>query len=245
MKSTCKALPQPGPQFGLLNGRLSPITYEIGFLEAERDTVLRAYLNWMRPIYAPRGIQLTSRPVRGNLEQVLRTLLPLTSVLERRYLFVPTRSPWTAYFDNGHQGTDAFPPMSYLARTIRCRGMRVTYVPENFIEPYPSRTLEIYGPDATDFLNFIRSVGLVDDDGWTFCATGTVQPYEEPDAYTAKRVKDRFPVALFQRYLRDMGVIAFDQGFYLADEAVLVEKVGDTHPRSKEFGLPFDADGGG
>lgn len=68
-------------------------------------------------------------PVSGTLEQALSALLPLTDEERRRHLFMPTRSPWTAYIDNGWHGTDAASAMAYMARTLGCRGMRVVAVP--------------------------------------------------------------------------------------------------------------------
>lgn len=89
----------------LLDDRLAPLTSEIGFLEAARDEAVDAFGKWQAPIQRNRGVRLIRHNVSGGLERVLSALLPLTSVERRRHLFVPTVSPWTAYFDNGHQGT--------------------------------------------------------------------------------------------------------------------------------------------
>ena len=125
----------------LFAGRLAPITYEAGFIECDCARVVEEYLRWMEPIQRNRGVRLVSAKVNESLENTLRRLLPLTSVEARRFLFLPTASPWTTYFDNGHRSSDAFPPMSELAQTIGCRAIRCTYIPENsptgdFAAPY-------------------------------------------------------------------------------------------------------------
>src|SRR5215217_9059618 len=114
----------------LFGGRLAPITSTVGFLEAPLDDAVRAFVDWERSVHEPLGTSVTQRPVAGGLEEVLLSLLPLTSVVRRRYLFIPTASPWVAFFDNGHRGTDAFSVMSYLAERLGCRGMRVTAIPD-------------------------------------------------------------------------------------------------------------------
>ncbi|MEV4134139.1 hypothetical protein AB0J72_18455 [Dactylosporangium sp. NPDC049742] len=57
---------------------------------------------------------------------------------------------------------------------------------------------------------------------WEFNALGTVKPYERPDAYSARRVKDRFISATLAEYCAAAGLAPFDETFY-AENAVLVE----------------------
>jgi hypothetical protein len=72
---------------------------------------------------------VATRPVTGSLEQVFSALLPLAGNEKQRHLFIPTRSAWTAYVDNGWTGTDAASAMGHMSRTLGCRGMRVGAVP--------------------------------------------------------------------------------------------------------------------
>jgi hypothetical protein len=99
----------------LLDGRFAPITHSIGFIRCDRDVAANAYRRWQEIIQSKRNVTLSSRSVSGRLEDVLQSLLPLTSVEARRFLFVPTRSEWTAFLDNDHQATDVFSPLSFLA----------------------------------------------------------------------------------------------------------------------------------
>ena len=85
----------------LLDDRWAPVTSELGFLETGAEQAARAFAAWQGGLLAPRGIAVEVHPVSGTLEQALSALLPLTSPEPRRHLFLPTRSPWTAYVDNG------------------------------------------------------------------------------------------------------------------------------------------------
>ncbi len=128
----------------LLDDRWAPITSEMGFLEADAEHAARAFAAWQAGLLAPRGIAVEVRPVSGTLEQSLSALLPLTSPETRRHLFIPTRSPWTAYVENGWGGTDAASAMAYMARTLGCRGLRVVAVPNTL----PQGQRSLWGRDA-------------------------------------------------------------------------------------------------
>jgi hypothetical protein len=180
-----------------------------------------------------------SRIHEGFQSEILR-LLPLTSVERRRYLFIPTRSNWTAFLDNGHQGTDAFSHISYLAEKLKCEAVRVTFVPDDHSERYPATILEIFGSDKTDFLNRVRSISVAfDGRKWAFSAEGAVQSFEDIQRYTDRVLKNRFTGELLEAYLRHLGISAFDESFYSpnGEAAVFVEKVGPIAPASREFAL--------
>lgn len=222
----------------LLQNRLTPITDAFGFLRCGIQEAVEAYQTWQTPIQAARSVTLEQSALRGSLEDDLLTLLPLTSVERRRFLFIPTVSSWTAFFDNGHQSTDAFSAVSYLARTIGCQGLRVTYVPDGSAPlRHPARLFELYGPDQTDWLNVVRSVGVLSDKRWVFHAAGAVQPFEQTDRYTLKSVKDRFTPEMLDAYLKVLGVRAFHEDFYLPAQARLLSKRGPAASGMREFNL--------
>jgi hypothetical protein len=70
----------------LLDDRLTPITSKIGFLEADLAVVVDRYIQWKRNAsYIKKGrYQLQKRPISGNLETAMRSLLPLTTYLSQR-----------------------------------------------------------------------------------------------------------------------------------------------------------------
>jgi hypothetical protein len=233
----------------LYDDAFAPVTSQIGFLAADIARVVETYLAWQADLAAgrirgPEGVPRPSRlaflprrflrrkSIVGPLSQALSEVLPLTVPFILRRLFVPTAGPWTAYFDSFVLGTDAFPPISYLAQRIGCRGLRVTAISE---EREARRTrgrrdaasiLELYEPHQTDWLNIGRSIAMMKDGRWRFELGGTEQPFEEPENYAKARIKDRFTVAMLERYLRALGIRAFDESFYMPQgtEAVLIEE---------------------
>ena len=227
----------------LLEDRWAPITSEMGFLELEAERTARAFAEWEGGAQADRGISVQVRSVSGPLEHALSSLLPLSTPEAQRQLFVPTRSAWTAYTGNARGGTDAASVMSYMARTLGCRGMRVVAVPHTLREDkgrFGAVMLEVYGPHQTHWLNHVRTLAASNDGGrWVFDASGTPFPFEQPERYQAKRVRDRFTFDMLREYLGHLGLSPFDEDFYLPGGAPawLVERHGPRSPRHQDFTL--------
>ncbi|MFY0525444.1 hypothetical protein ACN28I_20640 [Archangium gephyra] len=190
-----------------------------------------------------RGIAVEARSVSGTLEQTLSSLLPLTTPEVRRHLFIPTRSPWTAYVENARGGTDATSAMRYMARTLGCRCLRVVAVPHTYRNRkgrYGAVMLSVYGPHDTEWLNHVRSLGASNDGGhWVFDQFGEPFSFEKVEQYQARRVRDRFTFEMLKEYLHHLGLSPFDENFYLPESAPawLVEKTGLVVSRHEEFTL--------
>jgi hypothetical protein len=227
----------------LLEDRWAPVTSELGFLETDAEHAARAFAAWQAGLLAPRGIAVEVRPVPGPLEQSLSALLPLTTPEVRRHLFIPTRSPWTAYVENARGGTDASSAMGYMARTLGCRGLRVVAVPHTYRNRkgrYGAVMLSVYGPHRTEWLNHVRSLEASNDGGhWVFDQFGEPFPFEKVEQYQARRVRDRFTFEMLKEYLHHLGLSPFEEGFYLPEgaSAWLVEKTGPVVSRHEEFTL--------
>ncbi len=231
----------------LLDDRLAPITSELGFVQATVEVVVQVLVGWQESIHGPRGASYTTRTVSGDLEQLLGALLPLTTHERRRFLVLPTSAPgWTAYFDNGVQGSDVFAHLTSLARLNGLRCVRASVVPDTASgrgsKPggrYGATVFEVYGESKAWLAGVERSVTLINDGGrWRFSQDGPALPFEDLDAYQARRVKDRFPPALLQRYLAEMGLQPFDESFYApAGSGVLIEKQGAAVDNSRRLTL--------
>ncbi len=227
----------------LLEERWAPVTSELGFLETNAERAARAYAAWQEGLLASRGIAVGVSPVTGSLEQTLSTLLPLNDAERRRHLFIPTRSPWTAYIDNGWQGTDAASAMSYMAETLGCRGMRVVAVPHTLRQDkgrHGAVMFELYGPRQTDWLNYLRTIYAMNDGGrWVFGQSGEPFPFEKLEQYQARKVRDRFTFDMLKEYLHHLGLSPFQEDFYLprGDPAWFVGKTGPVVPTLKDYTL--------
>jgi len=226
----------------LLDDRLAPITSTVIFFEADFVEAAAAFTSWQTPIQLKRGVSLVRSRVQGDLESVLRKLLPLTNVEERRFLFIPTRNSWTAFFANGHRGTD---PSTYIATLLKCRAVRATAVLHTMSRDeqgargrWGATIFSLFGPETSSAS--IRSIYAANDGGkWVFDAYGLKQPFEETERYSARPIKDRFTPDMLDRYLQALGIHAFDEAFYQCEQrgAELVFKQGPSSPKLQEFSL--------
>lgn len=233
----------------LLDDRLAPITREIGFVDAGWQTVVETFLTWTRPIFARGGIDLKVSEVRGDLATLLQLLPPLTAGELTRHLLVPTTSPWTALFNNGLGGSDVSSEVVSLSGFLRCRALRALAVSNTIRDSerrgrYGAVGLELYGPEV-DVLRLQRQspdgeeivlttgtlaraiVAMNDGGRWRYALEGEPLPFEQPEHYTARRIKDRFTLAMLRDYLAALGIRAFNADFYAPDRvATLIELVG-------------------
>lgn len=224
----------------LFDGKYAPITDTIGFIRCSPTRAAEFFVEWQRPIQDKRGVSVDAKSIKGSLEANLQRLAPLTSVERRRYFFIPTRSNWTAFLDNGHQGTDAFSPLSYMAEKLSCEAVRATYDPGARDSSDLAVIWELYRPHVVDFSNTVRAVFVADDgNGLIFSESGEVQPYEDVEKYSSRLKRDRFTPQMLDRYLRALGIEAFDENFYQPEDqaAIFIEKFGPIAPASREFQL--------
>jgi len=209
----------------LLDEQFAPLTSSIGFLEVPLEKATQGLEKWRRGLY---DYVYLSRPPEA-FPQVLHRLEPLMAGARPRELLVSAGDMWTAYFDCSLFGTDAVSTISHLCSTLLCTGLSVRSKPHTIGQPgiqqgrSGSVTFELYGPLRTDFLNFVRTVSVVHDGNrWVWDTSGTVQPFEETAAYTARRVRDRFTSEMLERYCQAMGLDVFNPTIYGPD-AVLFQ----------------------
>jgi hypothetical protein len=228
----------------LLEDRWAPVTSTMGFLELGAEQAAQAFATWHREVLTPRGITVEVLPVAGTLEQVLSSLLPLTSGERRRHLFIPTRSAWTAYVSDQWTGTDAASPMSVMARRLGIRCLRVVAVPHTLRGDrgrYGAVMLEVYGPEQPGKIsNTVRALAAANDGGrWVFDQSGEPFPFEQVERYQARRVRDRFTFEMLKDYLRHLGLAPFEEDFYLPPGscAWLIQKTGPFGTLLQEYTL--------
>lgn len=200
----------------LIAPQFAPITFTVGFLERPLAEVASALRAW----YAEARIARRLRSLdSGPFPAALAHLEPLGAP-EFARLWVATESPrWrTAYFDGFVNGTDAFPPVSYLAERLGCHGLIAGMQPDS-ASCFGATHIALYGPVATGWLNLEWSVAARNDGGrWTFDRIGAPQPFEEPEVYARRRIRDRFPPELLLRYCRALDVPLDTSAFASAAE---------------------------
>jgi hypothetical protein len=88
-------------------------------------------------------------------------------------------------------------------------------------------------------LNYVRTISLVNDDGWSFDQSGTPLPFEELGKYSAKKVRDRFTFSMLETYLVHLGLKPFAESLYLpaGTSAILTEIHGPFPAGAREYSL--------
>ncbi|HYF08275.1 MAG TPA: hypothetical protein VD970_11685 [Acetobacteraceae bacterium] len=186
----------------------SPVTHDFGLVRGTLAEVADAY-QAMRAEAPLRREMLT-----GGLADAFQALAPLTHAKSRR-LFVPTRSDWVAFFQNGTQGSDPFPAMSGLARRNGVLAMRVCCTPEG--ATWPAVIWEVYAPPELggNALGYRRSVAVLNDGGrWDFSESGERFGFERVDAYGLRRKRERFTRAMLLDHLREFGIPGLNDALF-------------------------------
>lgn len=173
-----------------------PVTYEVGYLESETEAVA----GWLKSGLGP--CEMMS-PGWTSLAQAAASLAP--SVPLSRYAAIPIGA-WTLILSNGPSGTDVGLLPSQAAREMGCRALRVVCV-EDGEHRFPARVLEVFGPEGSPPLLFVRSIVAAKDGArWVFETSGEPLAFERVQEYKRRRKTDRFTCELLYEYLRALGV---------------------------------------
>jgi hypothetical protein len=194
----------------VFGGELSPLGDGMAFVELDLAAAVDGYREWGRGWAKPPTLEeLPSAPILEHLRRLLPLELPY-----RRRLLVGTTTGWTAIFDNSSDGGDPFPP-TYLGVIQKARAVVATHS-SGPIETCPATQFHLFGPDGEPPLMYVRTIdaGVFDEGRWRFETWGEVQPFEEPHAYSNRRIRDRFTRELLLRYLDALGIHADDPAWY-------------------------------
>jgi len=214
----------------VFGGPLSPIGWTVGFLQATFDRVqptMRAWLDERASVLVRyKQFRLGSEPIL----EALSRLDPLQTP-PKRELIVAMRSGWTAHFVNNHLGGDSQSWTGHLSRVLGCSGVIATHIPLGHY-PYPATQLDLFGPDGDLPSGHVRAIyaGVYDEGTWQFDAFGRVQPWEEPERYEERSLRDRFDRELLLRYLAALGIDADDPASY--GESALIQTRAAFRPRT-------------
>jgi hypothetical protein len=219
----------------LLEDRLRPLTDEIGFLDLPFQQSLDAYLDWMRYCWQRQldlgEADLATTPVTGNLETILRALGPLRLGEASRVAVVPTAGPWTAFFDNCDRGAD-FEALTYsLAKRTDHRTLRFT-ANLDVVDGQPRKhtwlphtRFYLRGPVERQLFAWVN-----DNERWTWDTSGEPQPFERPEYYRARRIRDRLSIPIMAEYAAALGLRPFDADFYAPDGAATIVELTGWNP---------------
>ena len=222
----------------------SPVTHDLGLIQLPVEDVVRHVTDWHLGL----GTRYVRTECSTSLEEAFQSLLPLTHAKTRR-LFLPTAAGWTACFQNGIQGSDPYPAMSFLAGRAEVLAMRVCVQPNR---PHPATIWEVYAPPEMGGeppLNYRRSLAAMNDGGkWVFSNSGTPYEFEDVAMYSAPRIRDRFTPAMLEHYL-DVGfdLRPLEDSFYEvpSSSAVTLSQTTNLYPTAEysleevKLGVPW------
>lgn len=213
----------------LCDDAFAPITSVIGFLRAPFQNAVDALEAWRAGIHG----SATARSLDGGLVRNIGTLEPLTVGVRPRELLVATRNPaWTAVFDCGHAGGDPVTTVGHLAQEMLVHGVVICSIPpargaDKSTGRYGAIQLELFGPLKTDFMNYVRTISLTQDgSSWRFDANGTVQPFENTEAYGRRKMTDKFTLEMLDHYAGELGLDPFNPDFYPGPSALVAHPAG-------------------
>jgi len=110
-----------------LFSELTPITSKIAFLKSNIDDIANELIDWQTSLVSQHNNSFKKEVVASNnLKTTLYHLCPLATGERRRYLFIPTKNEWVAFFDNGHVGTDRTSP-KIIGKKLSAQTIYISY----------------------------------------------------------------------------------------------------------------------
>ena len=201
-----------------------PVTHYIGFVKANLDTIVEFCDDWL----VPYGIPPAER-FRAPVQEAIRRFAPSD---KEQKLFIQCRSGWTALFRNIDDVPEG--PIRNITSKLKLRGVVATYVPDSY-DPKTYKgelgavQLRIFEPFETFFMNCGRSISVINEGNrWRFDQGWKPLPFENLEAYKAKRIRDRFTIEMLIDYLHHLKIDAYSPDFY-TDQCALY------HPRKQTY----------
>jgi hypothetical protein len=191
-----------------LAGTLAPAGLSISFLRRPMAEVRAAILEWRKRELQQSIEETGPLPWRDCASRLDPFEAPWTTEV------LIDSGEWTTYLNNSIDGGDPTAAAPYLGTRLGCDCVVATHTPP-FGPGHASTQLWLMGPAGEPPLMHIRTIAAHAEDGrWSWTADGLVQPFEAPQRYEARRIRDRFDRALLVQYLVALGIRVDDPTFY-------------------------------
>jgi len=227
----------------ILNNKFYPIDTTVGFVKGNIADVSNFIIEWYKCIGNPFD-KIEHKNYTGDIENAIADLLPLTTVQIRRTLILSNSSNWVAYLNNSILGTDTS-GLAYIAKKLKtsCIGVTETLSSDELgykiNSPHAGTTFFDYDEFSSDGKKSKeRWIHAINEDGnWKFEVSGELLPFENPEQFKARKIKDRFNRHHLLYYLEYFGIKLNDPNFFSNSRAVLIARVGPPYPSEREFSL--------
>lgn len=189
-----------------LGGALRPIGCSISFVDRSLEETLAA----VEEIHAQSGRYEVTAP--APLPRCAGFLDPMEAPWTRDLVLDCGR--WTAYLNNFIGGGDSTAVAPAVARRMGARCIIATHMPL-FGPGHAATQLELLGPDGEPPLMYVRTLAAHAEDGqWSWHVSGREQPFERPQRYLSRRVRDRLDRGLLVEYLAALAIHVDDPAFF-------------------------------
>lgn len=178
----------------LPNDRVPQVSDSVGFFAFDTRQLAQHWARALGPPWSPRPVAF------GSLDAAMAACEPGSPW--SRDLYLPIGS-WTAMVGNGPCGTDLGMMPRDVVRDLGCTVVRAVL---GSPRERRSTILDVHGPGGEGPFNEIRSIAAHYEGRWEWHESGDRLPFEEVQAYSARRVRDRFTPQMLQRYLDALGV---------------------------------------
>jgi len=211
----------------LFNPNLYPITSAIAFINESPEIIVAELIKWQTPLIEKYRNTLSSAKINKDFTNTLLSLCPLTTAEIRKYLLIPINSEWTAFFDNGHTGTDSTAP-KVLGRKLN---KRMIYISNS--KSLEENTFSYYDVKNNEY-ELIRSIAVIKESKWEFHQYGKIFDFENTDNFKSRIIKNRFTNEMVIEYLNHFGINLDKFNFC---NSIIVSKIGPKFEQTKELSL--------
>lgn len=200
----------------LLDNQFAPLTFTWAFIEDSIKNIIDCLVNFQKEIDKRQNYttEVKLEYIECNLVDALKLMEPLTSI-GNIYLWLTTKSKWTAHFSNGINGADPVSLLFNIPLKLKTMGLMVICKPDIKSGTYGAFSFRLYGPKLIDYSNTLRVIDLINDGGrWDFSLSGEPLDFEDENRYKAKKLRDRFTSEMLEEYCKNFGIDLFNPDFY-------------------------------
>lgn len=194
----------------LFGEALSPLGHTVAFIEAPHALVLQ-HLFATRQREGDQTDVLTDLPMFPGC---LTTLLPPHSPRTAE-LLVLHGITWTAYLSNDPDDQSVWSTCQRLATDLGVAGVTASHVPGGQDGTELTSLQITHWQDERSSGPTQRTISTHCHRGrWSWDSSGEPLPFEDPEAYRTRKVRDRFTRELLLQYLAAVHIFVDDPSFY-------------------------------
>jgi hypothetical protein len=194
---------------GFFQHRFAPVSTSIAFVNVAIDDIVPWWFTRFYNLDKEPGWTVTLNEVHGSLDDKLVALLPLNS---RKNLVTETSNGGVAYFSNHPASPSVESEPLYWCEIFK---KRLIWISCKNVKPTdPVGSVQFNFSDHSRSPQHNRGVAAYKDNRWNFFQFGAPLPFEDLEAYKAKKKKDRLTPEMVERYCQQFLIDPYDPDFY-------------------------------